>query len=134
MKMMLRPAFIALVTACFAAPLGAQQAARPPLQTGETARPSDSAASRPSESGAQTNTPSGAATGAGQPQGRAEPPEVQAADSAKAKSQAIGTARTKTSAQSKSARADKKRVHRSTKTKSVARNADGPAAAASSAR
>jgi hypothetical protein len=114
MKMIVRPMLIgvALLTTFAAAAAGAQST-RP--QTGEAARPGDSAANRPSESGAQTNLPTGATTGAGQPQGNAQPAEAQARNSAKSKSQAKGSARAKTAAQAKPARVDKKRVKRSAK-------------------
>jgi hypothetical protein len=111
MKNILRPALVAAaVSLSFAAaPAYAQDSKRPPLQTGETARPADTNANKPSESGAQTTTRAGAATGAGQPQGGAQPADAQAGDSAKAKAKSGSAAKHKQSGKKKKSKHTAKR-------------------------
>ena len=84
MNNLLRYALVAALSFA-AAPALAQDAKKSPVQTGDAARPSDPTANKPSASGAQTTTPSGAVTGAGHPQGGAQPPQAQSADTPKAK-------------------------------------------------
>ena len=81
---MLKHGFIA---AAFACALSSSQAA---TKADDAARPADATANKPSESGAQTTTPKGAVTGAGQPQGGAQPDVSQSTPTAKTKAKRSG--------------------------------------------
>ena len=81
---MLKHAFIAAALACA---LSSSHAA---TKADETARPADATANKPSESGAQNTTPQGAVTGAGQPQGAAQPDVAKSTPNAKTKAKRSG--------------------------------------------
>ena len=93
---MLRPALVSAALICVLA------SAHAATKADDTARPRDPTANQPSESGAQSTTPKGAVTGAGQPQGQAQPDTAKSANSAT-------TGKTKKGGKQKSRRAKTKR-------------------------